>query len=417
LAWTSLAGFVLGLSVLTKGLAGIVIVGIAYGGYLAFTRRLCKPEYLRAAWALFIAVAIGLSWYIVVEAVQPGFLYYYFIERHVLGFFTRSQPHGASPWWYYAPFLLVGGLPWIIYLPALLRDVRDEHRAKKAGGKKLRGGRLIRRHARMATDRSLAARPARRMGPDAPWEHFSQGRGCDAYGRRPLLLLGCWFVGCTLFLTASHSKLVTYIWPVFPAVAILAAIAWVRKLDGLLGEAADRWMNAGVRATCLIGPIGLPVTLAVTETVLPVSFPRLTWIVAALAGLTSLAPLWAWRGGRMRWTMALSTAAVCGQLAVLLWLALPQAAETLSARQFARHCNRGRVLPTQVVATEGRIGSIVFYLDRQLRDRLRSEPLAARGKDGRLLRPPTMYGDDNEERVAARPVPGGFEWTRGAILR
>ena len=32
---------------------------------------------------------------------------------------------------------------------------------------------------------------------------------------RPLLLLVCWLVGCTLFLTLSRSKLGTYIWPVF----------------------------------------------------------------------------------------------------------------------------------------------------------------------------------------------------------
>ena len=359
-AWTALAGVALGLSILTKGLAGIVVVGIAYGGYLVLLRRVRAVELLRAAWALTIAAAIGMSWYIVVEDMQPGFLRYYFFRRHVLGFFTSSQPHGSAPWWYYFPILLAGGLPWIFYLPVLLRDARD------------------------------------RPPPAA-----------DAYGRRPLLLLGCWFVGCTLFLTVSHSKLVTYIWPVFPAVAILAAIVWVRKLDGLLGEMADRWMNGVVWATCLIGPFGLPAAFAVTQTALPTSFSLPAWAVAVFAGLTSPAPLGAWLRGRLRLTLALSAAAVCGQLAVLLWLALPQAAETLSAREFAGHYNRARVLPTQILATEGRVGSIVFYLDRELRERLRSEPLAPRGKDGRLL--PPLPLDEDEERVAARPILGRFE--------
>lgn len=383
--WTAFAGVWLGLSILTKGMAGIVVVGIAYGGYVILARRLCGKEVLRAAWALSIALAIGSSWYIVVEGVQPGFLRYYFFQRHLLGFFTGSQPHGSAPWWYYLPILLAGGLPWIVYLPVLLRDELERRRGTTVGNAPRGVPKTLERHR----VRSLQAPAA------------------DACVRRPLLLLGCWFVGCTLFLTASHSKLVTYIWPVFPAVAMLAAVVWLRKLDGLLSTAADRWMNAVVWATCLIGPFGLPAAFAITQTALPTSFSLPVWAVAVSAGLTSMAPLAAWLCSRLRMTVALSSAAVCGQLAVLLWLALPQAAETLSARDFARHFNRARVLPTKIMATEGRIGSIVFYLDRQLRDRLRSEPLAPRGKDGRLLRP--LPADEDEERVAVRPTLGRFE--------
>ena len=40
---------------------------------------------------------------------NPGYLRYYFFDRHVLGFLTSSQPHGLEPWWYYLPVLIVGG--------------------------------------------------------------------------------------------------------------------------------------------------------------------------------------------------------------------------------------------------------------------------------------------------------------------
>ena len=55
------------------------------------------------------------------DGKTPDYLRYYFIDRHLLGFATATQPHGDQPWWYYLPILLGGGLPWIGYLPVLIR--------------------------------------------------------------------------------------------------------------------------------------------------------------------------------------------------------------------------------------------------------------------------------------------------------
>ena len=128
----------------------------------------------------------------------------------------------------------------------------------------------------------------------------------DARGNRPLLLLGCWLVGCTLFLTLARSKLFTYIWPVFPALAILAAVVWARKIDGALSDGAKRWMGRIVWCTCLIGPLGLPATFAVTQIALPTQFSFLPWTLAVVAALTSLLPLWSWRRGRDCLTLGLA---------------------------------------------------------------------------------------------------------------
>jgi 4-amino-4-deoxy-L-arabinose transferase-like glycosyltransferase len=332
-SWAAIAGFLLGLSILTKGLTGIAIVGIAYGGYLVIARRLQWVHCLRGGLALLIAAAIGSSWYIAVELARPGFIRYYFFERHVLGFFNNSQPHGGAPWWYYFPILLIGGLPWIGYLPVLLRDTLDR-----------------RRHG---------------VPPST-----------DDIGRRPVLLIGCWFVGCTLFLTASHSKLITYIWPVFPAVAILAAIVWVRVTDGVISDVARRWAAAVVWLTCLLGPLALPVTFTITQTAVPTRFSTLAWVVAIAAGLTSLAPLGAWLAGRTRLTVGLATATVCCQLAVLLWFAFPQTAEALSARELAMHFNQTRELPSRMMLSRERVGSVLFYLDPELRARLQPGQIA-----------------------------------------
>ncbi len=360
--WTAAAGMFLGLAVLTKGLAGVALTGVAYGGYLLLARRLRVVHCFRAILALFIAAAIGASWYVAVERANPGFLRYFFFERHVLGFFTDSQPHGSAPWWYYLPILAVGGTPWIWYLLVLLRDE------------------LGRRGEREKGTRGEGESDKVSFSPVLPFSPASANR-------RPMLLVCCWFIGCTLLLSASHSKLVTYLWPVFPAVAILAAEVWTRKIEGLLCGAAERVMSAVVWCTCLVGPAALPVTLAITQIAMPTRFSPLVWTIAVAVALTTWAPLWAWFLGKTRLTIGLAAATMCGQLAVLLWFALPQVAVGLSARDLARHYNRTRAVPSRMMLAQERVGSVLFYLDRDLRDRLLPGQIANQEISDRLPSP------------------------------
>ena len=343
-AWTTAAGAMLGLAILTKGLIGVVLVGIAYAGYLIVSRRLRVIHCCRAMLALTVAAIIGSWWFVAMEHSRPGYLHYYFWGRHLRGFFTTSQPHGLEPWWYYFPVLLVGGIPWIAYLPVLVQDTVARWRNKTSAV-------------------------------------------TDAGGNRPLLLLGCWFTGCALFLMLSHSKFATYIWPVFPAIAILAANVWERKMDGVLCEEAKRWMGRIVWFTCLLGPLALPATFTVTQIALPARFSLLAWALAIATALTSLAPLASWLCGRDRLTMGLAAATVCGQLAVLLLCVFPQVTEALSARDLADYFNRARELPSRMLVAQEQIGSVVFYLDRDLRGQLQRGQMAFQALDDPLPLP------------------------------
>jgi len=354
--WTLAAGMFLGLAILTKGLIGVALVGIAYGGYLIVSRRIRRIHCYRAALALTVAAIIGSWWYIVMARSCPGYLRYYFVGRHLLGFLTNSQPHGMEPWWYYFPVLVVGGMPWLGYLPALVRDAIDRVRSKT---------------------------PATRH----PGYWVPAGCPADASGNRPVLLLGCWFVGCTLFLMLSRSKFATYVWPVFPAIATLAAIAWVRKIDGALSDGARRWMGRIVWSTCLVGPLALPAVFAATRIASPVRYSRPEWMLAVTAGLTSLAPLWSWRRGRDRLTVALAATSVCGQMAVLLFCALPSVAGMLTGRDLADYCNRTRQLPSRLLLAREQVGSVVFYLDPDLRRRLQPGQITEQGIENPLPLP------------------------------
>ena len=101
---------------------------------------------------------------------DPGYLRYFFLERHVLGFATDSQPHGDEPWWYYLPMLLGGGLPWIGYLPIVVRDGSCSRHAPRAGG----------------------------------------GRRTECACHIAACLLWTWLIGWTLLMMVAGSKLATY---------------------------------------------------------------------------------------------------------------------------------------------------------------------------------------------------------------
>jgi len=160
-----LAGVCLGLSILTKGLVGVVFTGI-FAACLAVYR---PAAIVRLAIALAIAGAIALlvaaPWYIAMERAHPGYLHYYFVERHLQGYLTATQRHAGRPFWYYVPILLGGALPWTPYL-------------------------------------FVAATSAR---------------------RHPLrVVVWSWFGIGLIFLSIGESKLVTYALPLFPALAIVA---------------------------------------------------------------------------------------------------------------------------------------------------------------------------------------------------
>jgi 4-amino-4-deoxy-L-arabinose transferase-like glycosyltransferase len=332
------AGFLLGLSCLTKGFVGVALVGTAYGSYLLVTRRLTVGACLRGALALCVAALVASSWYAAMELRNPGYLYYYFVERHVLGLASSTQKHGEEPWWYYLPILLGGGLPWVIYLPAGIRDWW-EHR---------KGSTL------------------RRAAPgNTPAGHESRS------GAIPLMI--CWVVACSLLLSIAGSKLITYLWPVFPAMAILAAVVWVRVIEGKLSKPARQWFSGNFWITCLTGPALMPAGMLLAQHLLDVCFSWVGWTLGVAAGLTCWIPLVFWRRGDTASALSTGNLALAAQFVVATALIGPTAAHHYSAVDLAQHFNRQRRIPPRVVIVEDRVGSLVFYLDRRLRTELKAD--------------------------------------------
>ena len=363
------AGFFVGLSILTKGLTGVAVVGIAYGGYRLIAGRVGPALVLQGAVVLAVAALVAAPWYAALEIQNPGYLSYYFVDRHLLGAATSSQPHGDQPWWYYFPLLLGGGLPWIGYLPVVMRRAE--------------GGRCETASGKSPNPKSSALRPPPLPSPLSPLPP-------SPVPRPPSLMLWCWLIGWMVFLTAARSKLATYLWPAFPPVAILAAVAWSRLIDGTLSDAARRSFARTFVWSSWSGPLVLPAAVLVVQMLLDVRFPWPVWAATAVAAAVAPLPLIPWRAGRWRASLAAAALSLAAQFTVVMTLVLPLAAEEVSARDLAERFNRAGKLPPRLFVVEERIGSVVFYLDPTLRAGLTTDKLSRLSLD----RPPQLEPGD-----------------------
>ena len=322
----ALAGLSLGLAILTKALTGVVLVGLPFAAWCVAGRKL-RPSVVLAG--VVEPGRGGRSGGALVRrhgSREPRYLHYYFVERHLLGYTTTTQLHGQRPWWYYVPVLIGGAMPWVVYLCAPLR-------------------------------RLLAA-----------WTGRARS---DEHGALELLVL--WVAVDVTFLSFAGSKLVTYILPVFPAIAVLAACAWARALADGSGEAHSRAWRAAHAIACVSMAVVLPGAVFVAAQWFGLVLGPVSWAAAGAASLAWLGVLVVAlkRPGRQVLTAMVGALAVT--VAVGLVVLLPAAAPSFTARDLARHYNREGRLPGTVWFYDERVGSFLFYLDAPLRATLTSE--------------------------------------------
>ncbi len=119
------------LNVLTKGLIGLVFPAGAIGLYLLLTWDLRRLLRLHVFSSSLIFLAIAAPWHILAALRNPaqgqsrGFLWFYFINEHVMRFLGKRVPPGYDtvPLALFWGLLLAWLLPWSAFLPQALRDV------------------------------------------------------------------------------------------------------------------------------------------------------------------------------------------------------------------------------------------------------------------------------------------------------
>jgi 4-amino-4-deoxy-L-arabinose transferase-like glycosyltransferase len=180
-----------GLGVLTKGAPGLIFpVGIALL-FLAFSERFQLRGMLRGIAAarplhgLLLFSLIVLPWHLAAwRANGDAFVQEYIVRQHIERFRGGDEAHRA-PFWFYLPGFLVGFFPWSVLIPAALF------------------GRLP------------------KTSPPSPEPQSLSDSGLSA-DNQARLLLKIWFAVIFLFFSASGSKLISYILPMYAAAALLA---------------------------------------------------------------------------------------------------------------------------------------------------------------------------------------------------
>ncbi len=214
-AAAAFVGLGCGLSVLAKGLVGIVLPGGALLVWCGVSGRWKRIPEVLFSWAPAICLLVTVPYFVAVERAAPGFSSFFWIHEHFLRYATPEASRGG-PVYYFVLTLFAGFLPWSFFVPG------------------------------------IASR-------------FSRSRRAAPEGLSDL-----WFASWTavilVFFSVSHSKLVPYIFPAAPALAVLLA----RRLEsgapprrGLFANAVF-WTAAAIAGLALGARSGDLARLGVT---------------------------------------------------------------------------------------------------------------------------------------------------------
>ncbi|MDR1701870.1 MAG: glycosyltransferase family 39 protein, partial [Sporomusaceae bacterium] len=160
------------LAVLTKGPIGILFPLLIAGIYILLTKQwpILRQMKLFSGFALFLVLA--LPWYLIMYNIHGQIFFETFFGFHNVTRFMAPEHTSTEMWYFFMPVLIAGFFPWSA---ALAQSVSA----------------------------SLSA--------------------SNAVDKKSLVFLNIWAWFVFLFFTLSHTKLVSYILPMWPPLAIIAA--------------------------------------------------------------------------------------------------------------------------------------------------------------------------------------------------
>jgi 4-amino-4-deoxy-L-arabinose transferase-like glycosyltransferase len=339
--WVALAWAGMALAVLVKGPIGLLFPALVLGG-TALVLREVRPTLRRLLpwWGPAIFLALAGPWYALVLAANGRAFIDGFVIKHHLDRYTGVISSHAGPLWYYLPVLLIGFFPWSAFVPRGLWAA------------------------------TLVAR-RRRAGTSA---------------ERVVVACAVWVAMVFLFFSLAATKLPSYLFPAFPALALLV---------GALGQPAGAtvpgsgspsfpagavepvppwldglalWLLGGLGALQAIGAVLAPALLAAAR---PAARGVLDGVVipaGLVGGVAGLFVLGTAAGllARPAWRPAvLATMVGALVLTAVLWIA-PTVYEIQQGalREYAQEARRTLGPEGALVAYGLNAPSVVFYAHR-----------------------------------------------------
>jgi len=190
--FTAILGFgsFLGLAVLAKGPAAIILAGGAIGIWALATKHWRAAFRMLHPFAIASFGVVALPWYVLCARRNPDFLrvflFQHNFERYVSNVFQHRQP-----FWFFIPITLLALIPWTAFLIPAAREGFGLWRAKS-------------------------------------WRDS------------PAFFFSCWAMFPILFFSFSQSKLPSYILPGIPALALVMAIGASRLTER--SSRSNRWV-------------------------------------------------------------------------------------------------------------------------------------------------------------------------------
>lgn len=169
------------LGMLSKGLIGIALPGLVIFVWLIATRQFKKILYLPWLSGLALFALIALPWFVMAQQKHPGLFNYMFIGQQ-LNRYTAATYNNPAPWWFYLLAIAILFFPWVFF----------------------------------------ALEQLRRAVPSPASSH--------RVAKEWTLLCWIWVGAILAFFSIPNSKLVGYILPVMPPLALLAALGWERAM-------------------------------------------------------------------------------------------------------------------------------------------------------------------------------------------
>jgi 4-amino-4-deoxy-L-arabinose transferase-like glycosyltransferase len=274
----ALFGAFLGLGVLAKGPAAVILAGGAIGIWALGTSHVRVALRLAHPIAIATFCVVALPWYVLCARRNPDFLHVFIFQHNFERYLTPMFQH-KQPFWFFGPITLLALLPWTPFLLATLE----------------RGRRILQQ---------------------------------NTWRTSPGFFFACWALFPILFFSLSQSKLPSYILPAIPPLALLFA------LSATYGFTRTRTLSLVI--SFLIAIVWLILGVVAAEYFMAdphsAAASKLILAVAALAALLSI-----FFGSRRNLTALVFTSAFAAAIAVEIagLSLLPNLDSSVSARDLA----------------------------------------------------------------------------------
>ncbi len=171
------------LTCLTKGLIGAVLPGFVVFLWMLFTNNWKKLKEILYIPGILVFLAIFLPWHVLAAQRNHDFLHYYFVVEHFLRYTTEFH-NRYQPAWFFVPIIFAGMIPWTGFSLMSLKNLVKKSVAKNS----------------------------------------NESSKISSEKKSESIFFVCWIFGIFGFFSFSHSKLIPYILPIVPPIALVTAV-------------------------------------------------------------------------------------------------------------------------------------------------------------------------------------------------